>query len=64
MSATDAQGSDGRGLDLDSLPAVYAYNGSNQMTSATVTSIDGKTYKQTYTWTGNNLTATTKWELQ
>ena len=47
--------SDGTQLDLDSLPQVFGYSGT-QLITITVQYL-GNTYVQTFTYTGQNITA-------
>ena len=62
MSA-DAYGSDGKSLDLDSLPQTLNYTG-DKLNYIQVTTGDGALYRQTYTWTGDNVTAISAWVKQ
>ena len=62
MSSIDAMGSDGQSIDLDSAPATYTYNGDDTVATCTVVWA-GKTYTQTYTYVGGNMTESTGWVL-
>lgn len=55
--------SDGTLVPVDSLPQALGYDGSSNLTSATV-NYDGKVYIQTLTYTGSNLTGVSEWVLQ
>ena len=62
MSA-DAYGSDGKSLDLDSLPQVLNW-AAGKLQYVQVTTGDGNTYRQTYTYTGDDVTAISAWVKQ
>lgn len=50
-------------FDPDSLAHTYAYNGSGQLTTDTVT--DGSsTWVKTYTWSGSTMTNESEWVKQ
>lgn len=55
-------GSDGNELPIDSLAITYGYTGSLLTTETVV--YGGKTYVQTHTYTGSNLTASSAWVAQ
>lgn len=57
------QGSDGKSIPLDSLAQTLGYDGSNNLTTITV-SYDGNTYIQTFTYVGSNLTGISAWVKQ
>ena len=62
MSA-DAYGSDGKSLDLDSLPQVLSWT-AGKLDYIEVTTGDGAVYRQTYTYTGDDVTAISAWVKQ
>lgn len=63
FNASAVRASDGAILQLDELAQVLAYDGSNNLTSITVTT-GGATYIQTLTYTGSNLTGISVWVKQ
>lgn len=63
FNASAVRASDGAILQLDELAQVLAYDGSNNLTSITVTA-GGTTYIQTLTYTGSNLTGISVWVKQ
>ena len=55
--------SDGILLPIDSLAQTLGYDGSNNLTTITVT-YNGITYVQTMTYVGSNVTAISQWVKQ
>jgi hypothetical protein len=51
--------SNGQQLDLDNLPQTFNYT-ADQLTSIVIT-LNGKTYTQTFTWSGTNIATISGW---
>jgi hypothetical protein len=60
--STTVQANDGTMLPLESLPVVFGYTGSN-ITTITV-QYQGKTFIQTLSYAGSNVTNISGWEVQ
>jgi hypothetical protein len=63
MSLADATASDGKSLDLDSLPQSLSYT-DGKLDYVEVTTGDGSVYRQSFTWTGDDLTGISVWVKQ
>lgn len=63
MSMADATGSDGKSLDLDSLPQTLVWDGA-ELDYIEVTTGDGSVYRQNFTYTGGKVTAISAWTKQ
>jgi hypothetical protein len=57
------RGNDGVNIPLADVPQAFTYDGNDNVTTITVVYRD-KTYIQTFTYAGNNVTNITRWEVQ